>query len=40
MWQVTATGNVSNVTFSIWTKMMYADFQQQYCPASSQNLVP
>jgi hypothetical protein len=39
-WQVTATGNVSNVTFSIWTKMMYADFQQQYCPASSQNLVP
>ena len=39
-WQITLSGNLANATFTVSGAMADVTFQQTYCPASEQNLVP
>ena len=38
-WQIALSGNSSKVTFGLRAHMTDVNFQQQYCPESSRNLV-
>lgn len=39
-WQISLTGDVTNVRYTVDAEMTDIMFQQQHCPASEQNLVP
>lgn len=39
LWQFSISGNITNVNYSVEARMTDVPFQQQYCPASQQNLV-
>ncbi len=39
-WQIALSGNLTKATFSVTGQMADVTFQQTYCPASEQNLVP
>jgi hypothetical protein len=39
-WQISVSGDISNVNYSIEARMTDAPFQQQACPVDQQNLTP
>lgn len=38
-WQITLSGSVTKVSYTLRARMADVNFQQQYCPPSQQNLV-